>query len=413
MYIYKHNTYRVNILFLTENEISPMMGGTERITLTLSESFTRMGHRCFLAFGRRCQLPLVAEFAAKLPYDEASDQEQAFADFLSDNQVDIVVSNLVRMPYKRRLLPLLYRLTRRQGARMVVCLHAMPGEEIVGNSLRSSLWRILHGYSLSKALKEMALGIVPTSWIRTLFRHKLQRRYRLLHDNADALVLLSETFNETVSRLGGIPVDEKFTAIPNALSYSHFADEAEIRAKKNEVLIVARMDERSKRISAALKVWRRVERSGQCPDWKLTVVGGGTDWEWYRRMARRMHLRRVTFTGRQEDLTPYYRRASIFMMTSAYEGWGITLTEAQQFGAVPIVYNSYASLSDVVTDGENGLVIPDKETSAYTGALTGLMNDKLRRERLALSAVDASRRYETARVSARWIDLFESLLNHD
>lgn len=403
----------MNILFLTENEISPMMGGTERITLTLSESFAAMGHRCFLAFGRRCKLPQVAEFSAVLSYDEVPSQETAFSGFLAENQIDIVVSNLVRIEYKHRLLPLLYRLTRRQGARMVVCLHAMPGEEILGNSLRSSLWRIFHGYPLADALKDMALRVTPDCLIRTIFRRKLQNRYRLLHDNADALVLLSTTFFDAVSKLGGIPIDDKFKAIPNALSYSHFADEAEILGKEKEVLIVARMDERAKRLSEALKIWRRVERSGQCPDWRLTVVGGGTDWEWYKRMARRMHLKRVTFTGRQEDLTPYYRRAAVFMMTSAYEGWGITLTESQQFGAVPVVYNSYTSLSDVVTDGESGLVIPDKNASAYAAALIGLMNGKQRRERMALSAVEAGRRYESGKVSARWIELFETLLKHE
>ena len=400
----------MNILFVTESEISPMMGGTERITRTLSEAFAERGHRCFLAFGCRCNLPQVTDFSGKLAYDESPDIEAAFTGFLSDNQIDIVVSNLVKLPYKRRLLPLLYRMTREQGARMVVCLHAMPGEEILGNSLRSSLWRLCHGYSPAAALKDMFLRVVPTGLIRTLFRRKLRNRYRLLHDNADALVLLSESFSEAVSKLGGIPVDDKFKAVPNALSYSHFADEAEIRGKEKEVLIIARMDERAKRLSAALKIWRRIERSGCAPEWRLTIVGGGTDWEWYRRMARRMRLQRVTFTGRQEDLTPYYRRASLFMMTSAYEGWGLTLTESQQFGVVPVVFNSYASLPDVVTDGESGVIVRDRDNAAYAEALAALMTDETRRCAMARAAVKDARRYESEKVCARWISLFESLL---
>lgn len=400
----------MNILFVTESEISPMMGGTEHITQTLGASFMQQGHGCFLAFGKRCNLPLVTEFTASLPYDEVPDTREAFARFLEEQAIDIVVSNLVQIAYKRRLLPMLYSLTRERGIGMVVCLHAMPGEEILGNSFRSSLWRLCHGYPFAAGLKDLALGLVPTSVIRKLFRKKLMARYRLLYNNADAVVLLSTAFYPAFCELGGLTVDSKFKAIPSALSYHHFADEAEICAKEKEVLIIARMDERSKRLSAALKIWRCLERAGRCPEWHLTLVGGGTDLEWYRRMARRMHLQRVTFAGRVEDLTPYYRRSSIFMMTSAYEGWGLTLTESQQWGVVPMAFYSYASLPDIITDGESGLIIKNRDIVAYAESLAALMEDGPRRERMAAAAVEASRRYEPGTIAARWLSLFESVI---
>ena len=403
----------MNILFVTENEISPMMGGTEHITQTLGDSFMKQGHGCFLAFGRRCNLPMVSEFTDSLPYDEVPDTREAFARFLYQKSIDVVVSNLVQIAYKRRLLPMLYELTRKRGVAMVVCLHAMPGEEILGNSFRSSLWRLCHGYPVTAGLKDLVLGMVPTPLIRTLFRRKLEGRYRLLYDNADAVVMLSRSFYPDFSELGGLTVDDKFKAIPNALSYDHFADQTEIRDKEKEVLIIARMDERSKRLSVALRIWRRLERAGRCTDWHLTIVGGGTDLEWYRLLARRMRLQRVTFAGRVEDLRPYYQRASIFMMTSAYEGWGITLTEAQQWGVVPMAFYSYASLPDVITDGESGLIIKDRDEAAYTGALAALMEDRPRRERMAAAAVEASRRYESRTIAGRWLSLFASLIKKD
>ena len=98
------------------------------------------------------------------------------------------------------------------------------------------------------------------------------------------------------------------------------------------------------------------------------------------------------------------------MMTSAYEGWGITLTESQQFGVVPVVFNSYASLPDVVTDGESGVIVRDRDNAAFAEALTALMMDETRRCAMARAAVKDARRYESAKVCARWISLFESLL---
>ena len=53
----------------------------------------------------------------------------------------------------------------------------------------------------------------------------------------------------------------------------------------------------------------------------------------------------------------YYLNSSIFLMTSDYEGWGMTITEAQQFGCIPIVLNTFASLQDLIANGENGFIV--------------------------------------------------------
>jgi len=49
------------------------------------------------------------------------------------------------------------------------------------------------------------------------------------------------------------------------------------------------------------------------------------------------------------------------MMTSRFEGWPMVLMEAMQMGVVPVVYNSFESLSDIVVDGENGYIIPNND----------------------------------------------------
>jgi glycosyltransferase involved in cell wall biosynthesis len=53
-------------------------------------------------------------------------------------------------------------------------------------------------------------------------------------------------------------------------------------------------------------------------------------------------------------------------MTSAYEGWGLTLTEAQQMGVVPIAFDSFGAVYDIIENEYNGLIIPnstDKKTT--------------------------------------------------
>ena len=398
----------MNLLFLTETDISPLQGGTERITCTLSEEFSRRGIKCYLAYDRPCNLPLAESFIGKLRYTDGEEAAQ-FDAFLTENRIDIIISNLVDIHYKYRLLPLVRRISLEKGIKVVACLHAMPGEEILGNSVRCSLYRIFHGGGMKENVKDIILRLTPKPLLKTLFRKKLRNRYRVLYDNADKVVLLSSRFNDDFAALGELEIDDKFAAIGNALSFETFLPEDAVREKRKEVMMLSRMDERSKRISSALRIWKRVNGAGGHDDWHLTIVGGGRDLPYFRRMADRLGLKNCSFEGRQEDALPYYRRASIYMMTSSYEGWGITLTEAQQMGVVPIAFHSYASLPEIIDDGKNGLIVADGDEQAYTEKLLWLMDHRSGREAMAVEAIHSSHRFTRELIGNQWLALFAAL----
>jgi glycosyltransferase involved in cell wall biosynthesis len=65
-----------------------------------------------------------------------------------------------------------------------------------------------------------------------------------------------------------------------------------------------------------------------------------------------MGLKRVNFEGYRNP-QPFYKRASIFVMTSANEGFPMTLIEAQQNGCVPVVMNSFSALREIIQNNIN------------------------------------------------------------
>lgn len=398
----------MNILFLTESDLSPMQGGTEHITLAVAEGLQRKGCGCFLAYGKECSLWPADSFTGKLKYTR-EDAAGQLEEFIRSNGISVVISNLVDITYKRWLLPVAFDVTRKTGARMLACFHAMPGEELLGNSPACCMYRIAHGGKLAANLKDMVLRIAPAGFVRTVFGNYIRSRYTLMYDNCDRLVLLSSLFYQSFAELGGLEVDYKFTHVPNSLTYDTFLREEDIPSKRKEVMILARMDEKSKRISEALKIWQKVEQDGGHPDWCLTIVGGGQDLPYFKRIATRLGLQKVSFEGRQEDALQYYRRASIFMMTSAYEGWGLTLTESQQMGVVPIAYHSYASLPEIISDGENGFIIPDEDKNEFYQKLTWLMDNTSERRKMASEAIRSSHRFEAGKVADVWTSLFKSI----
>lgn len=152
-----------------------------------------------------------------------------------------------------------------------------------------------------------------------------------------------------------------------------------------------------------------IEQQPSLNDWNLIIVGHGDEYEdEYKKIVKTKKMKRVLFKGRQNPI-PYYRRASIFLMTSLFEGWGLTLTEAQQYGVVPIAFNSYASLSDIITDGENGFIIPNNNLQIYVNKLMYLMQNENKRIYMATKAIQSSKRFEINKICNDWVELFKSL----
>lgn len=170
----------------------------------------------------------------------------------------------------------------------------------------------------------------------------LRRTYREAYFNAHCVVLLSKGFIDAYQRFGQFYDDKKFLIIPNSSSFNEFLLIDEIAEKKPVALIVSRIEEVHKWLSLALEKWAKVKSNPEAQRWRLKIVDTGKDMPMYQRMIAHDGITDISFEGHQVP-HPYYKEASIFMMTSRSESWGLTLTEAQQMGVVRIAFDTYAS----------------------------------------------------------------------
>lgn len=63
------------------------------------------------------------------------------------------------------------------------------------------------------------------------------------------------------------------------------------------------------------------------------------------------------------------------MMTSKYEGLAVTLMEALQYKCIPLAYDSFSSIYDIIIDGVNGFIIPAFKEDIYVNKLLSLIQD--------------------------------------
>lgn len=391
----------MNILFFTAFQVSSQKGGTERITERVSKELRKQGHRCYSAFAEMIDSSFkLAEFDGCI----CSVNDNILSKFLLDNEIDVVILQGAFVYFNQ--IDEARKRTKR-NIKIICAYHFSPGAENYMISAYNKLKNFRESRSLKKKIKSL-ISLLGYPLYRRKTIAKFKQMYRNVYDKSDKVVLLSKNFVNGFCEYGNIRNQQKFVAIPNMLSYDSFLDVPLLKEKKKQVVVVSRLEEIQKRISLVLKIWKKVEMDKDLCDWSLVVVGHGKSERDYHELAKTLNLQRVSFEGRQEP-QKYYEKASILMMTSKYEGWGLSLTEAQQFGCVPFAFDTYASLTDIVTDSVNGFVISECDLDMYYNKMKKVMLDDSLRNKIALQAIESSRRFESSVVVEKWQKLIETV----
>jgi glycosyltransferase involved in cell wall biosynthesis len=396
-----------NILFVYDYDVNPLASGIDRVIASLSAGFAVQGQRCFLAYFHDVngEVP-TGLFEKKLKISK--DNVQACCrKFIAENKIDIIFVHSLRGSSYRFLLPVLCEIAREQiKCKLIFLYHNHPGYERYFPDVRIYWRRLLHGQELAMSLKNLAVQYATKFLSKAIVRHYFNHKYRSIWQYADKIVLLSPSQIPLFAACAGILPDNRLTAIGNILSFPDYMDAEGIRQKKREVLIVARLEERQKRVSLALKIWELIEKSERCEDWQLIIVGTGPEAEYYRQLSVKKQLKRVSFEGRQAP-EAFYSRASVFMMTSAYEGFPMTLGEAMQMGVVPLAFDSFSAVHDIIEDGQNGFLFSDNDLHNYADKMLWLMQNEKERQRIAVRTVERSKRFDASYIIREWLTLFD------
>lgn len=164
--------------------------------------------------------------------------------------------------------------------------------------------------------------------------------------------------------------------------------------KRIDVLFVGRLID-EKRVDLLLEAIHAL--AGRFPDLRCTVIGDGPERAALEGRAVRLGIAdRVTFTGRIEGSRVYaaMKAASVLVMPSVREGFGITVAEAQACSTVPIVVRSpMSAASALVRDGVDGLAC-EPTTASLAEALTRLLSDPARLAEMSRGARRAARQHD-------------------
>lgn len=385
----------MNILFLFYKPIIPNNGGVQRVTYTLSEYFKLKGiHSKFLCPANDYTVNDFLPDQLLLPDYKlnTNKNKEKLASIITEHHIDLIIN---QMSYFKEAIDLI-EFTKKLNIKIFTVCHIAP----------SSDWNYFYDSHYKQFVKLNLIffefffkSTFFASIINIIFRHHYSKKYYYAVEKSDKFILLSKLYiPEVVSMLHG-RLSEKFLGIPNPIPF-------EINKKselKKEVLYVGRVSINQKRLDLLIRAWSLISKRHN--DWILKIVGDGPDLRYLKQLSKKLCISNISFEGKQNPIK-YYEKASIIAMSSTYEGFPMTLIEAISFGLVPVAFNSFAAISDVVFNNFNGLTVEPFNIDKFASTLDTLMSDKALFNVMSNNCIEHAKNFKVDEVGKVWINEF-------
>ena len=153
-----------------------------------------------------------------------------------------------------------------------------------------------------------------------------------------------------------------------------------------------------------IDIWSEITKF--YPDWKLRIVGSG---ELNDDLINKIQLHNlsssVTIVEPTKNIITEYLNASIFLLTSRYEGFGMVLIEAMECGLPCVSFNCPSGPLEIIKDGMTGFLVEPFDLEVYSNRVKLLMENRDLRNSLAVEAKASAAYYSEDIIFNQWNDL--------
>jgi glycosyltransferase involved in cell wall biosynthesis len=183
-----------------------------------------------------------------------------------------------------------------------------------------------------------------------------------------------------------------------------------IAALDAKIVIAAGRLETQKGFDLLIRAWERVAQAH--PDWQLRIYGSGPRRDDLRRMILERDLYdRVLLMGRTKRLGEAMAGASLFVLSSRFEGFGMVIVEAMSKGLPVVSFDCPRGPGEIIRHGRDGILVPAEAIEDLADGMLELIEDVPKRRRYGAAAVENARSYAVDSIAARWEELLHELTN--
>jgi len=138
--------------------------------------------------------------------------------------------------------------------------------------------------------------------------------------------------------------------------------------------------------------------------WRLMIAGEGDEREKLEKLIKNNDLsEKVTLLGSVSDIEYYYKKSSIFVLSSHSEGFPGALCEAMGYGCACVAFDCPTGPKEIITDNEDGILVEAENVEALSMHIQNLIDDPDRRNKLGEKALNISEKLSIETITSQWI----------
>ena len=306
--------------------------------------------------------------------------------------------SIIRVPISLHLAPAIKKVMAEEKFD-IVHLHEPFMPMLCSATLRFSNTVNVGTFHAAQGKPGYGFGRPVTTWI-------LERRARKLHGH----IAVSKPAMDYARHF--VPGD--YEIIPNGVDLKHFRPDVPLITDftdgKLNIVFMGRLEFR-KGINYLLKAFLQVK--AEMPNTRLIICGPVTRLrKRYEAWVKDARLQDVVFTGMVDYASQpsYYRTADVFCApATSHESFGLILLEAMATGR-PIVATNIEGFAAVVTNGQEGLLVPPMTDRPLAEALLKLLKDKQLRAQMGQKGLVTAQKYSWDGIATRVLDYYEKTI---
>lgn len=263
-------------------------------------------------------------------------------------------------------------------------------------SMSLSLWIASWGKKVRRVASDHTSFDRKLSFFARMIRSKIYARF-------DAVTILTHTdYNYLGKKL------PRKIVIPNPIELDTYPS---FQGREEIVLAAGRLDVwYEKGFDILIKAWAKV--SDSCPGWRLHIAGHGKkeSFQYLQDLITDLKIEHsVKLIGYQSDIKKTMRKASIFVLSSRVEGFGLVLLEAMSQGCACISFNCGGRQREIVQTPEEGIIIEKYDVDELAQKLLYLMHHPETIEKLSQMGIKRSQDFNVISITDKWETMINSI----
>lgn len=253
-------------------------------------------------------------------------------------------------------------------------------------------------------------GLYVPLWIQ-------KGKAKIIYERHASMILNGASWQKFWMRMGGHLYDKivvltnynlsewsssNLTVIPNPVS---FYPQESATLENHRIICVGSLSY-NKGYDLLIDAWSKI--ASRYPSWSVHIYGKGDASVYQDAIHQAGIQKQITFHAPVQDIASVYQQASLLVLPSRSEGFGMVLIEAMACGVPCVAFDCPCGPRDIIQDGKNGILVKPQDTAELAQHIEKLINNEQLRKNMGTFAKQTAQQYLMERIASLWKNLFES-----